>query len=366
MPPIDVTAPRARRIGIDSLRGLAVILVVAGHVIGGTPETGMRVDPESGWAYFYAALTDLRVPLFTALSGYVYSLRPVREPADYGQFVRGKARRLLVPLLTVGTLFILIQSVAPGTNASAEPTDVFALYLYGSVGGSGQFWFLEALFLILVVVGIADAFGHGSGRALAVAIAASTVAAIVVNIPAAWSFFAVDGAIFLLPFFLVGCALARFPQLERGRFVVLAFACGLFAVRMLEMFGGVVLTDRLTQLTGFALGLTGVWTLVLFRDQLAWRPLARLGYFSFAIFLLHPFGAAGTRILLTRMGIESDVVLFLSSMVAGLTLPIIFEITLGRIAWVSWAFLGQKAYRPRTATSRRETPSPTYQASSES
>lgn len=66
-----------RDVPIDSLRGVAILLMVAGHVIGADESLGMGVGPHSGWRFGYDLLVDLRMPLFTALSGLVYGLRPL-------------------------------------------------------------------------------------------------------------------------------------------------------------------------------------------------------------------------------------------------------------------------------------------------
>ena len=45
-------------LSIQSLRGLALILMVAGHVIGIGPDRGMQVADDSAWRYLYLALED--------------------------------------------------------------------------------------------------------------------------------------------------------------------------------------------------------------------------------------------------------------------------------------------------------------------
>ena len=62
---------------IETLRGLAILLVVAGHVIGIDATGGMKVADDSLWRYLYASLQYVRMPLFTAISGWVYALHPV-------------------------------------------------------------------------------------------------------------------------------------------------------------------------------------------------------------------------------------------------------------------------------------------------
>lgn len=341
-----------RDVAIDSLRGVAIILMVAGHIIGGNEADGMQVASDSAWRHSYELLVDIRMPLFTALSGFVYGRRPLRGTAGYGRFAWGKTRRLLVPLFTVGTLFVLLQSLTPGTNSDRVFSDVWMVYVYGD----GQFWFLQSLFLIFLVVGIADALGWlRDQRILIGAVVATALLSSVARVPEVWDVFAVNGFFRLLPFFLLGYWFSvRGRRADRGaRWVVLLIAVALFAARAAVVLDWVAVPDAVNAALSIALGIAAISALLAFREALGWRPLAWLGYFSFAIYLLNVFGTAPARMLLTHAGIESPELIFLACLVAGLALPVLFEVTAGRIAWVSWTFLGQRPYRPPTWSPRR-------------
>lgn len=109
---------------IETLRGLAILLVVAGHVIGIDATGGMKVADDSLWRYLYASLQYVRMPLFTAISGWVYALHPVAAH-EAGTFMFKKARRLLLPMVCVGTLYFLIQYITPGTNRTGELAEIW-------------------------------------------------------------------------------------------------------------------------------------------------------------------------------------------------------------------------------------------------
>jgi fucose 4-O-acetylase-like acetyltransferase len=333
-----------RDITIDTLRGIAIVLMVAGHVIGVDDSVGMKVDDSSGWRLSYELLADLRMPLFTALSGFVYAIRPVPFHGKLSPFIRGKARRLLVPLLTVGTAFVLLQALTPGTNSEVGVADSWRLYVYGL----GHFWFLQAVFVILLLVGCLDAAGLlRTRRSLVTAIGIAAVLAVVTDIPPAWDVFSVGDALRLLPFFLVGYYFAgRATGKQVGaRWLLLACAAALFTLRALEVFGAVDLVPLLSDTLSVTLGLTGIASLIAFRHRLRWQPAATLGFYSFSIYLLHVFGTAPTRMLLTRVDVDSEALIFIVCLVAGLALPVVFQLTIGRVRWVSWAFLGQKPQR---------------------
>ncbi|GAA1982724.1 acyltransferase [Microbacterium pumilum] len=335
-----------KNLSIESLRGLAAILMAAGHVIGSDATRGMTVGDDSGWRLFYLLLEDVRMPLFAALSGFVYAYRPIDDGGDYGRMVWGKVRRLLVPLITVGTLFVAVQSIIPDTNA-ASTGDFLRLYVFGV----GHFWFLQAIFLVFLLVGVLDLLGVlDRPRYWMVITAAAVLLAIFVRVPEPVDFFSISGAIALLPFFLLGYGAHRFisnpPRVRLVAVVAVAFVV-FYAVRALEIVGVVdislqaLLADRV--LVGFA----AVSLLLLLRDRIRLKPLAWLGQFAFAIYLLHVFGSAAARIVLSRLGIDNDFVVFAVCMLFALAIPTVFEMTLGRIGWISWAFLGQKPYRPR-------------------
>lgn len=343
-----------RDLAIDSLRGVAIILMVAGHVIGDTSAVGMQVPDDSFWRKSWLLLEDLRMPLFTALSGFVYGLRPLRSTAAYPGFVKGKLRRLMVPLISVGLVFVLMQTLIPGTNTSAELGDFWKLFVYGTA----HFWFLQAILLIFLLVGAADSFGLlATARQVLVAIALAGAIAIAVQVDGRWAVFSINGAIRLLPFFLLGYLItsqhtwvkriwsAQRHGLEVTQLLLIGLTILLFGLRAVAVLAPLDYGRYGDKALSVALGVCAISLLLGFRERLGWAPLARLGFFSFAIYLLHVFGTAPTRMMLNRIGVDSDLVVFIVCLAAGLGLPVLFEVTFGRIGWISWLFLGQKPYR---------------------
>jgi fucose 4-O-acetylase-like acetyltransferase len=102
---------------IDTIRGLACVLLVAYHVVGSEPSNGLLL---ADGPYRLAAdlLAYIRMPLFTFLSGYVYAWRPFNGYIH--SFLRGKVRRLLIPMVVVGSVFVFARVVTPGTHVSTD------------------------------------------------------------------------------------------------------------------------------------------------------------------------------------------------------------------------------------------------------
>jgi fucose 4-O-acetylase-like acetyltransferase len=335
--------------GIQTFRGIAVVLMVAGHVIGGESTVGLTVSDDSGWRFFYAALADLRMPLFAVLSGYVYAYRPVRFPADLGRLLTGKIRRLIVPFLVVGTVFYAVRMVAPGVNVRPRLAEFPEAMIYGFA----HLWFLQAIFLIFLTVGLLDAHGVlASYRSWAVVTLCSMALFILVWVPDQIAVFSLNGALRLLPFFLLGYGAHRYAaQLLRpalGIAATVAFV-PVYGLRLWAIATDVVWPDMVVRAHSVAVAALLVVTLLAVRRHLESPALSWLGGFSFAIYLLHVFGAAGARALATHLGVESNPVLFAFGMIAGIGLPILFELTFGRFRPISWAVLGQRPRRRPSA-----------------
>ncbi len=326
---------------IETMRGLALFLMVAGHVIGSSSDLGMKVPDDSVLRYLYESLVYIRMPLFTAISGYVYALRPLNSGSDLPRFYQGKFKRIGIPLLTVSTLFFVLQMVVPNTNDKPQLSEIFSIYLFSYA----HFWFLQSIFCIFVVIALLEKAGwlltlRSYGLVFAVALAASF----------AWerfpNMFSLDRAIQLFPFFLLGLGLYRFSErlITRRNVMTMAVALAILTgIDQAYLFALVELDESDQAVVGTALGLAAISLLIARRFY--FKPLAWLGYFSFEIYLFHVFGTAGARIGLNKLQVHEAWLVFTVSMAMGLLLPVAFKVVLERISalhFLSVAFFGAK------------------------
>jgi glucans biosynthesis protein C len=331
---------RPRDPSVETLRGLAVALMVAGHVIGSRGDLGMRVADDSGYRYFVEALIFLRMPLFTVISGFVYDMRPVR-PGAARMFLAGKTRRLLVPFVTIATLQFAAKSVVPGVNDRVELSEWWRIYVFPF----DHFWFVQALALTFFAVAWLDS--RGSMRSLRGFLWVFAVAlALHLYLPTFTTLFALPLAVYLLPYFLLGVGMHRFSSAFAHpavtRIALLGFAIA-FAMHQLSLLG--IWHHRFEQSSPGALVIGGCGCLLLLRARVTWIPLAWLGSYAYTIYLLHVFPAAASRIALLRSGADHHALVFASGMVAGLLVPIAADRVLRRFTWSRFAFLGLAARR---------------------
>ena len=106
---------------------------------------------------FYRIIENLVVyvygfhmPLFFFLSGAVLHLKPLKS---FKKFVSGKAKRLLIPYVLVGLLFMFPIKYLTGFYKGKEIINAIS-YFFVSTYESGHLWFLPALFICMTVFAV--------------------------------------------------------------------------------------------------------------------------------------------------------------------------------------------------------------------
>jgi hypothetical protein len=310
------------------MRGMACVFLVAFHVIGFNSNEGLKID--SG---LYREVNDLlvylRMPLFTFLSGIVYSFRPL--DSNIRAYVKGKFRRLIVPMLIVGTLFAVIQAFTPGSNTAVS--NWYMLHILPV----GHFWFIESLFLIFMLLIPLEYWGilnKGRGFLLAFLVSVALYVSSL-EIP----YFSISGAIYLLPYFLLGMGFNRYhiwPRISRN--VGIFLFCSCFFVLVLIYTG---LLDAPNKRSYFALAIGSAFCVALLAIRLKLTPFARLGFFSYSIYIYHVFFTAATRIVLHKLDVDNTHLIFIISLFFGLLGPILVEIISSGTNFSRAIFLGK-------------------------
>lgn len=313
-----------RDIKIDTLRGLACIFLVAYHVIGNNPSNGLHI--ESG---FLREINDLletvRMPLFTFLSGMVYAYRPLS--GNWSKFLKGKARRLLIPMLVVGTLFAIIQALVPGTNNKID--NWWLLHIYPVQ----HFWFVEALFWVFILIIPLELNRLLNSRLVTVLIIAAFLA-LAVGQPYT-KLLAFKGFIYLTPFFLFGMSIVRF---KISPLPILPSLLGFVGI-MAAIYS---LTDGVygRSLLGCVIGMFSCYFLLGLKLSSTW--LARIGIYSYSIYIFHVFFTAAIRIVIEKIVDVPVEVNFVFGLAAGLAGPIAVYLIAAKAAFAKLLLLGEK------------------------
>lgn len=324
---------------VETLRGLACVLVVAYHVTNTNGTHGIAVTANDPLLVLNTHLSPVRLPLFTFISGYVYAMRPATAGRQL-QFLFGKFRRLLLPLLAVGGLFLLVQDAIEETHHSLPLREAWRMLFFPYA----HFWYLQALTVIFITIVIFEIsrLMETPGAWIAT-LAASVVLRLLLEFPV--NFFSINGALTLMPFFILGIGVRRFPELFRNR--TISVAAGLtalagIAVYHLVIINALSLSGAYVTMLQLAIGITAC--IALFSVKFKWEPLALIGGFSYSIYLFHIFGTAGARIILEKAGVKDTIVLIVAALCAGLILPIVVEIIADRYGLTRLLLLGRNPH----------------------
>jgi fucose 4-O-acetylase-like acetyltransferase len=291
---------------VQTLRGLACLLLVIYHVIGATESQGLRIHG-GGLRQLTEALVALRMPLFGLLAGAMYGLGSKRGWC----LVRNKAARLLWPMLSVGTVFALVQCLTPGSNYR-----IGDLYLLHTVPVA-HYWFLESLFLIFCALALAESVAPIRSARSWCGYFGLSVLVYLAHPGFIW--FSVLGATYLLPYFLLGLGMTRLQwdaHQQRPRSGLLRMALGSAVVVWLMAQGAALERFSAPMLLAGLLLASGFWSL-------GWRNrlLARIGDYSFAIFLFHVFFTSATRMALHALALDTPLLVLLVSVPVGVLAP---------------------------------------------
>jgi len=332
----------ARKLPIDTLRGLACLLLVLYHSVGimGPVET----LPPTSHAFVYLSLSVMfvRMPLFTFLSGAVYAGRPFTR-ARWSTFLIGKARRLLVPFVVVGSLYAGLSAVRDGDWTGLLPHVVLGDLLWYF----DPLWFIQALILCFFLVMTLEWLGLlNKPKQFASIFIVSSVLFFIINYHGN-TFFAFNRMIYLIPFFLLGIFFIRFPEFlarQTVRFALWAAAIGCLSVVQLVLLGVVELPlDKMGWL-GLATGASTCGALLASRWQ--WLPLALLGQFSFSVYLYHRFGIQVVDWASEMTGMDAPTVRAIGACIGGIGLPVAIDLIARRFDLGRVLLLGLRPRRP--------------------
>lgn len=332
-----------KNLSIETLRGIAILLVVVGHVIGSGPGGGMKIDFPHPLRYLYVWIDYIQMPLFTAIAGWAYALKPFSASSGFGSFAGKKALRLLVPMAVVGTLYFFVQYLMPGTNSKGELSQMWRIYVFPYT----IYWYLPSLFLIFVVQWWIDS--RKWMDTLAKWGVCCMAALILSRINDAWilhevpDLFSFKGALGQLPYFFAGVASCRFAaslygSLEVRRAMLAVSLLGIALIQVVWFCPG-----EYASLCRLLYPVTLIPTLFLLL-ALKWhhRFFVWIGGYAYSIYLFHGFGTSGGRIVLKMMEIDAVSAIFMFASCIATACPIGLDKVVSRFKVLSMLLLGKK------------------------
>lgn len=269
---------RKRYYFIDVAKAIAIVLVVIGHW---HPDNSPQWY-EGVWKVIYS----FHMPLFLMASGFLY-MATFRPEQSYGQFLKKKVIRLLVPYITVSVLVIslklLTQSAASASAVENPVTPMSYLRMFCYPEAGYFLWFIWTLITAFIIM---PAFRTKWSR-----VAALLAAAIVAYLPSHFTkMFALEQSRQMFMYFVAGAVVFDFKDsLSSLRKVPFVATLTLFVIAE-----AIYLTDSFKPVT-YILPFLGVATVFQLSAIIAERGnggrglglMLNVSAASYTIYLLH-------------------------------------------------------------------------------
>ena len=322
---------------VDNLKGYACFLVLFGHVIMGVRQAGVPVP------FFFEGLEQFiwsfHVPLFLFLSGVVYELTGRwRGKKTRGRFILHKLLSLGVPYVVFSAVYILVNTVAGGTNTEYTLTDILGIW-HTPVA---QYWFLYALFFLFCIWALlSDVLPNWVITLLTVAVS--------YLVPLFGGSLGCFGVVFdaAIAFGLGTCV--PFAKLEKPAAPI---KWGVVAAHVAAGITLIVLGKIEAPFFKELMLLFGIYAAILLISMvqkvgILARILRFMNRYSFQIYLLHTVFTAGTRIALLRFGITQWWIHVVLGTAAGLGCSTLCAIIAKRIPALNFFFFPTKYLKSR-------------------
>ena len=148
--------PDKRQEDLDRLKGLAIFLVVLGHIVS-------REPPQDAQWYVYLkdVIYRFHMPLFMFLSGLMlaYTRKPIESLADYGVFVKSKFIRLIPAYLGFSALIFFGKLICGRVMYVDNPVGSYLDYFQVLINPHGSYcaylWYIYVLFLFYALAPVA-------------------------------------------------------------------------------------------------------------------------------------------------------------------------------------------------------------------
>lgn len=303
-------------VGIDRLRGIAILLVLLYHSIIVYP---VNLHEIAWCKNLHSLLWFLEMPIFFIVSGFCFSYH-----GNYLEYFKKKASRILIPHLVFGALDILPRIIKnPLVNKQVDSREaVRSFILYG-----GSDWFLRSLFVIFLLFPLLHWVyqKNKAGRFIAVLLVV-VLYAISDFLP---NIMQLRMSAVYLAFFMTGYLLRKInyelvlrPMISSGYCAVMGF----LLVIILYYFHINVADPKWNALLGGIAGAAFFATFAEKADGALGRLLDLCGKYSLQMYLLGGYALVASRTILTSfLGIQIPVLIIFLNFVMDVTLTILIS-----------------------------------------
>lgn len=319
---------KKRYIWIDNIKIFAMFMIVIGHLL-----QSMNMSNILPWGDALEINNDVlysfHVQLFFICSGFLYQYKTQKQtPKLYFQSILQRLINLGIPYFVFTTATYIIKNVLSSSVNIQTDENIFHYFF---VAPTSPYWFLYALFIFFVISPVFNSKGLNIARviiAAAICICCNMIDIETLN-PFATTITNFIGKQWV--WFLVGMAISKF-ELEKifksWQIILLPISIILNIMLYKNIIGfvGLEFIICLCAIVAFLGLFVGV-----FKNKKQSRISKFLSKYFMPIFLMHTIFAAGFRIVLTKIGINSPIIHIPTGLIVSIVMPIIAGIIMEKI-----------------------------------
>jgi fucose 4-O-acetylase-like acetyltransferase len=203
-----MSAQRQRLPELDLAKGLAIFLVVLGHIGSRTPPQG-----NEWFAVLTRLIYEFHMPFFMFLSGAVFQItfKPNLGFSGAGKYLRSRAARLLpafflFALFVWGAKLVAARFIFVDNTRGADLTELLYIFIRPTESVAVSLWYIYVLLQLYVLAAVVLTLTGGRLRYLVLGAAALTTAFHVTPIT---SYLAANAVCEFALFFALGCVFAK-------------------------------------------------------------------------------------------------------------------------------------------------------------
>ncbi len=306
---------------INIARGIGMILVVIGHA---ADDTWIRSASNNELAkYAIDFIYSFHMPLFFFISGFCSTkILKLTKMSDRGNYLLSRFKRLMIPYLFVGILYIPLKLLFSGeVTAKVDWGTLFLGFLNGN-NPNGQLWTLYALFLLAVLFTLLNVLGK---RGMIVIALALTIVSVFYDFKTS----IIQRSTYQCFFYMAGILFNEFwikhgeKIFNRKKSIVITI--GMFALLFgLNIVKNVSGYDPIKFFTAVA-GILCVCFLAVAVQDRKCRILNLIGKYSMDIYIIaNVFQVLSRSVFLNRLHLPL-IVCFLISLILGLVMPVVLS-----------------------------------------
>ena len=311
---------------VDMARGVAIILVVLGHIISNGRSSDILATDV--WKVTYNLIYSFHMPLFFFISGYLSGWTNESPGLKSKRFLRREVC-LIVPYVAFCLLYLLFKVVFAGGESVVHPQTMGEI-LYIGIKPIGEYWFLYALIVFNAVLYLVDMItvlvGERFRKYLLISVWIIGIVYAHIN-PLDGTFLeGLDKSLPFLHYFIAGCLIKEFQiKVDGKRVIAMALLLGVLSIVTIyfKVFKGVSHAS-LSACAAYAT----IGFIVTALQSVRCGAVEYLGANTMPIYLLHVFAVVAFKVCWTKLGINSEVVFVLASTIVSTLIPLLLYKTI--------------------------------------